>query len=500
MRTFAKGLGRVGSSTPPENAGMPAQTTGSDSSRKSFLGESLDCFRADLCYTMDSGTGPSARFLVRAAGEAAIMRANLLERLIDISRQLAENRTLDPLLHYAMDVALELFEAERGYLILLDEHRSLDFRVRRDRFGQHLEKPEEQISQTILNEVIFNRKDLITTDAIVDPALRASDSVRSLQLRSVMCVPLIARGTTIGAIYLENRSATGIFAAHDLKPLKLFASQAAVSIANAMLNEELEARVTARTAELENANQQLAQLVEELDAYASTVAHDLKDPLGLVITGSEFLADNYALIPEHELKMALVAILRGGRRMHNIIESLLLLAGVRGRDRAPVQLLDMAPIVANAQERLTLMIESYQAEIITPDAWPKALGYEPWVEEIWANYINNALKYGGKPPRVELGATPQTNGMVRFWVRDNGPGIRPEDQDRLFAPFTQLGKRPVPGHGLGLSIVQRIVEKLNGEVGVESEPGHGSVFSFTLPAPTMSSLPRNQQSIAVSTP
>ncbi len=78
--------------------------------------------------------------------------------------------------------------------------------------------------------------------------------------------------------------------------------------------------------------------------------------------------------------------------------------------------------------------------------------------------------------------TTQVDGMVRFWVRDNGPGLTPEDQTRLFVPFTRLDQIRVEGHGLGLSIVRRIVEKLGGQVGVESEglPGRGSVFSFTL--------------------
>jgi signal transduction histidine kinase len=71
---------------------------------------------------------------------------------------------------------------------------------------------------------------------------------------------------------------------------------------------------------------------------------------------------------------------------------------------------------------------------------------------------------------------------VRFWVRDNGPGLPPEEQTRLFTPFTRLNQTRARGHGLGLSIVRRIVEKLGGQVGVESEVGRGSVFSFTLPA------------------
>ena len=116
------------------------------------------------------------------------------------------------------------------------------------------------------------------------------------------------------------------------------------------------------------------------------------------------------------------------------------------------------------------------------DSWPRALGHAAWVEEVWANYLSNAIKYGGQPPRVMLGAEPQQDGMVRYWVRDNGPGLAPEDQARLFTPFTRLDQVRVKGHGLGLSIVRRIVEKLGGQVGVESQLGQGSTFFFILPA------------------
>jgi signal transduction histidine kinase len=149
--------------------------------------------------------------------------------------------------------------------------------------------------------------------------------------------------------------------------------------------------------------------------------------------------------------------------------------------------LDMAAIIAEVQQRLAYMIEEYQAELVLPasSAWPTALGYAPWVEEVWANYLSNAIKYGGQPPRLELGATvlEEAKGMVRFWVHDNGPGLEPEEQAKLFTPFTQLNQVQAKGHGLGLSIVRRIVEKLGGQVNVESEgiPGRGCVFSFALP-------------------
>jgi signal transduction histidine kinase len=103
------------------------------------------------------------------------------------------------------------------------------------------------------------------------------------------------------------------------------------------------------------------------------------------------------------------------------------------------------------------------------------------VEEVWVNYLSNAIKYGGRPPRVELGYDVQLAGMLRFWVRDNGEGILPDEQPNLFTAFGENSKVRATGHGLGLSIVRMIVDKMGGHVGVESEPGQGSTFYFTLP-------------------
>jgi signal transduction histidine kinase len=173
-------------------------------------------------------------------------------------------------------------------------------------------------------------------------------------------------------------------------------------------------------------------------------------------------------------------IAQSGHKINRIIDELLLLAVVRKLDEVEMEPLDMASVVAESRRRLAYMIDESQAKVALPDAWPVASGYGPWVEEVWANYLSNAIKYGGQPPHVEFGATEQADGTVRFWVRDNGPGLTPEEQDRLFTPFTRLDQVRAKGHGLGLSIVRRIVEKLGGQVGVESEIGRGSKFYFTL--------------------
>jgi signal transduction histidine kinase len=216
------------------------------------------------------------------------------------------------------------------------------------------------------------------------------------------------------------------------------------------------------------------------------VAHDLKHPLTLIVGYADVLLSERDDPPAEVLQLCARGIAGTARKMNSVIDELLLLAEVRKAD-VKTEPLDMGNIVDAARERLQPMVEQHEAEISLPDTWPTALGHEPWVEQVWVNYLSNAIKYGGERPRIELGtdvdqATPPSGGSVRFWVRDHGPGLTEEEQAQLFSPFTRLGDRRTEGHGLGLSIVRRIVEKLDGQVGVESRTGEGSTFHFTLKA------------------
>ena len=249
--------------------------------------------------------------------------------------------------------------------------------------------------------------------------------------------------------------------------------------------QEMERTITislARFAEmkaLRRLNNQLEFRNEELDAFAHMVAHDLRSPLHLM-RGYAQLLKMKAWLPE-ELGEHLNIIIRHGAKMETIIEELLLLASVH-QSEVTLKPLNMGRIVAEAQQSLQHLIQEYQAQIKFPSAWPVALGYPPWIEAVWTNYLSNAIKYGGRPPRIQVGVTAYSDGHIRFWVRDNGSGLTSEQKSKLFKPFTKLGQTPAEGYGLGLSIVRRIVEKLGGKVGVESEgiSGKGCTFFFTL--------------------
>jgi signal transduction histidine kinase len=321
--------------------------------------------------------------------------------------------------------------------------------------------------------VVSTDQSLIVADTWSEARhFKGVDESTGLALRSILSVPLQVKEKVIGVLQVADTE-TDRFNSSDLALVKPLATSAAIAIHNARLVEMLQQR----TAELIERN-------EELDAFAHTVAHDLKSPLGIVVGFAQVLEETTSTgkaVPNNELVDYLQTIVRYGHKMSSIIDELLLLAIIRKAD-ADMKVLDLESTVTEAKQRLSHMIKEHQAEILLADTWPTAMGYAPWVEEVWVNYISNAIKYGGQPPHIELGAMEQPDGYVRLWVKDNGPGIPLEHQGRLFTPLTRLDQTRANGHGLGLSIVRRIVEKLNGQVGVESEVGQGSVFSFTLPS------------------
>lgn len=232
---------------------------------------------------------------------------------------------------------------------------------------------------------------------------------------------------------------------------------------------------------LEESNRQLQEQNQELDAFAHTVAHNLKTPLGTIEAYAEILHNDGIELKPEDLETFSRDVHKASQKASSIVEELLLLASIR-KESIVMRSINMAKIVERATERMSVMLEDYHAEIIMPEQWPVARGYAPWIEEVWTNYLSNALKYGGKPPRLEFGADEQAHDIIRFWLRDNGNGLSPASQKNLFMEFSRLSEIHVGGYGLGLSIVRRIMDKLGGKVGVESDAGQGCLFYFTLPA------------------
>lgn len=231
--------------------------------------------------------------------------------------------------------------------------------------------------------------------------------------------------------------------------------------------------------------QELQKRNEDLDAFSHTVAHDLKNPLANILGFADLLSEDYNNIPEDQAKLFINAIVKSGKKTQEIINSLLLLASVRKAEIKTTKI-NMGGIVKKTLERLSPMILKNSAKVTFSKTWPTAIAYSPWVEEVLINYLSNAIKYGGTPPVIEIGydtvkTKDASKKRVRFWVKDDGSGISAKNQTLLFRKFERLDQVKTEGYGLGLSIVERIIEKLEGDVGLESVLGKGSKFYFTLP-------------------
>jgi PAS domain S-box-containing protein len=410
----------------------------------------------------------------RKKTERALQQRNQeLALLNHVSRDLTATLDLQQVAEQSLQAVTETIGAEDASIWLWDEEQE-GWLVCQAAFhgGQNLAPINLRLrsGQGIAGWVAQEGESVIIANTAEDPRFFAGiDEQTGFRTTTLIAVPLQVRHAVIGILEVVNKR-RGEFSADDLALVETMAASAAIAVDNAQLVGALRQH----TVELEARN-------EELDAFAHTVAHDLKSPLGVITGLAGVLAEDYASMSSQELRQYLDMIAQNGRKINRIIDELLLLALVRKLEEVETAPLDMAAIVAESQERVAHMVEESKAKIALPITWPVVLGYGPWVEEVWTNYLSNAIKYGGHPPRVELGATKQADGSVRFWVRDNGSGLTPEEQARLFTPFTRLDQVRAKGHGLGLSIVRRIVEKLDGQVGVESDAGQGSVFYFTLP-------------------
>ena len=428
----------------------------------------------------------------RKRAEATLRQRNRALALLNrVGQELAATLDLQQVIEQLLQAGTEIIGADGASVWLWDEERegwlvcqAASSHGQADSLVNLRLRP----GQGVAGWVAQHEESAVVSSAPDDPRFFPGvDEQTKLRTTSLLAVPLRVRGAVVGVLEIVNKLSDD-FNGNDLALAETLAASAAIAIDNARLVEALRQR----TFELQARN-------EELDAFAHTVAHDLKGPLAPLVGYAETLAMDYATAIDSNGLRYLRKMAQIGRKMSSIIDELLLLAGARKME-VEMGPLDMGSIVAEAQQRLAHVIEKHQAEIILPETWPVALGYSPWVEEVWVNYLSNALKYGGQPPRVELGfgvsgprpepgpkaqpngATAQADGEVRFWVRDNGHGLTPEEQARLFTPFTRFDQVRAKGHGLGLSIVRRIVEKLGGRVGVESEIGAGSTFWFTLPA------------------
>jgi signal transduction histidine kinase len=280
-------------------------------------------------------------------------------------------------------------------------------------------------------------------------------------------------------------------------------------------HDDLEVRIGQRTdelaqtvGELHQVNQSLTQRTaelarrnEEVEGFVYVASHDLRAPLVTLLgfaaelerscqqlarhlQGCELsagVASAVRPIVEDEIPTALRHIGGGTAKFQRLIDALIALSR-SGQQQYRSEEVDVQALVATAVDSLRPSIETCQASV-SVDALPVAIGDPAAIARVFSNVIGNAVKYlePGRPGRIEIGGVTE-NGAAHYWVRDNGCGIPRAAEPRLFQLFQRFHPSLAPGLGIGLAMVKRIVERLGGEVWVDSQAGSGTAFHLTLPA------------------
>lgn len=237
--------------------------------------------------------------------------------------------------------------------------------------------------------------------------------------------------------------------------------------------------MTARQ-DLEHSVKELARSNAELQQFAYVASHDLQEPLRMVSSYTQLLAKRYRGRLDADADDFIGFAVDGAARMQKLIQDLLAYSrvGTRNLER---QAVSMDSVLEYATDMLQLVIKDTDAAV-THESLPSIKVDERQMTQLFQNLISNAIKFRGQePPRIHVSAT-RLDGEWLFSVHDNGIGIEPQYADRIFVIFQRLHNRDdYPGTGIGLAICKKIVERHGGRIWMESEPGKGSTFFFTVP-------------------
>lgn len=245
----------------------------------------------------------------------------------------------------------------------------------------------------------------------------------------------------------------------------------------------VEAELASRTIELQRSN-------AELEQFAYVASHDLREPLRMISGYVGLLQRRYADKLDSDALEFIRFAADGASRMDRLVLDLLEFSRVGRLEQAP-EPVAIGDVVARVRGDLGLMLDETGGQVTVPDELPVIFGNRPQLTRVFQNLIGNALKYRSpdRPPQVEL-TVRRRDGDWLFRIADNGIGIAREDFERIFQLFQRLHARgEYDGTGLGLAIAKKIIERHGGRIWVESEPGKGSRFYFTLPASPASTPP-----------
>jgi signal transduction histidine kinase len=419
-------------------------------------------------------SGCKQAFLEQFADPHSESSLRNLETILAVVRKIHTSLVLSDVLNLVLDEVIRITHAERGFLMLANNRRALEFAVGRNAQGTPIDASNFQVSSSVLEDVFTTGESICIENAQSDGRFERRQSIMNLERQTIICSPLRTQEDTIGVIYVDSQFIHAIDKADILNLFEILTGQAATAIKNARLYDQL------RTAyeELKKANAQIVKF-ERLalkGEIAAEVSHELKNHVGVVMLGLGLLETKIGSGSPDDLRSILAKTMRGADRIGSFSRNILL-KNRPGAKKTPAHIND----VVQDFIRFIKFLPRFKDNNIEHRAGtniPVLLLDTDQIQQMLLNLANNAVEASRDALLVFTTTFNPAEQMVCLRVSDNGPGIEESVLSRL---FTEKITPKTDGHGYGLGICKTIVEDHGGAIQIESTVGSGTTFILTFP-------------------
>jgi predicted ATPase/signal transduction histidine kinase len=403
--------------------------------------------------------------------------------VLKASQAISEEIVLDKLLDKLMKILMESAGAQTGILILSRENKleiAASSSVDDENLTLHhsiFVENAAQVPSSIVNYVARTKEIIILKNATDDSTFFVDPYINQHQPKSILCLPMVNQSKLVGIIYLENNLAHGAFRDNHLEILKLLCAQAAISLDNAQLYNDLKESKAREEAEKE--------MNEMKSRFLSIASHEFRTPLTTILGTSDLIKHYGQNWPQEKRITYLDRINDNVQNMVILLDEVLFLSkGEAGKTEIRLELINLIEFCQELVNSAQLGAKSGQTiDFSFPDKPVNISLDRKLLQHILVNLLSNAVKYSfpNSVVRFELMVI---NDEITFQIQDKGIGIPESDLEQLFESFHRaknVGK--LPGSGLGLSIVKQSVNLHGGKITVESQENVGTTFTVTIPIP-----------------
>jgi PAS domain S-box-containing protein len=420
----------------------------------------------------DSGIIIGASKIARDISERK--RAEMIQQVLyELASTVNSAVALPEIYDAAINAVCRCQHAQRAAVLLYDAEGVMRFRAWRNLSDKYREAVEGHSP--------WKRDDLSPQPICLDDVRKVSmdEHVRAVVngegIRSLAFLPITYEGRLLGK-FMVYYNVPHHFTPEELRPAQTIVTQVAFAIERRRTGENLERMVNERTASLREA-------IAQMEEFSYSVSHDLRAPVRAMQCYAEVLMEDYGAGLDDHAKKYLDRIIQGGARMDRLIQDILTYSRLSRRE-IKLQPISLDKLTRDIAAQYLDTRGSTAPEILVDGTLPSVVAHEASLSQAISNLLNNAVKFvaPGMKPKVNVRAE-QRNGDIRLWVEDNGIGIKPEYQHRLFSMFERVHpEKNYEGTGIGLAIVRKAAERMGGKAGLESDGVSGCRFWIQLPA------------------